>query len=101
VDQLPKFEADDGIRTRDPHLGNIFRPTYSPGEVGRELGEAGGPLVVGATTVMSLAAGFGARAVAMVLAAGASLWLHQAVESGDLSSNDSDHDSDHMESDDT
>jgi hypothetical protein len=49
---------------------------------------------------MSHAAGFGALAVAMVMAAGASLWLHQAVESGDLSSNDSDHNSDHMESDD-
>jgi hypothetical protein len=58
-----------------------------------------GPLIVGAGTVMSLADGFGALAMAMVLTAGASLWLHQAVESGDLSSHDSDHDSDHMEAD--
>lgn len=50
-------------------------------------------------TVMSLAAGFGAPALGMILAAGASPWLHQTVESGDLLPNDSDHDSDHMESD--
>ena len=48
---------------------------------------------------MSLAAGFTARVLVMVLVADASPWLHQTVESGDLSSNDSDHDSDHMESD--
>jgi hypothetical protein len=80
-------------------LAITFDPPCSPGEVSRELGDAGGPLIVGAGTVMRLAGGFGALALAMVLAAGASLWLHQAVESGDLSSNDSDHDSDHMESD--
>jgi hypothetical protein len=84
----------------DSALPGRVGQTMRTGEVGRELGDVGGPLIVGAGTVISLDAGFGALAVAMVLAADASLSLHQAVESGDLPSNDSDIDSDHMESDD-
>jgi DHA1 family tetracycline resistance protein-like MFS transporter len=65
--------------------------TMGAGEVGRELGDAGGPLVVGAGAVLSLAAGFGALAAAIVLAAGASLWLDRAIERECIRSEVSDH----------
>ncbi len=44
--------------------------TMGAAEVGRELGDAGGPVLVGAAGLVSLAAGFGALAVALLACAG-------------------------------
>ncbi len=44
--------------------------TMGAAEVGRELGDAGGPLAVGALAVVSLAAGFAGLAAVVLAAAG-------------------------------
>jgi MFS transporter, DHA1 family, tetracycline resistance protein len=44
--------------------------TMGAGEVGRELGDAGGPVLVGAFGLVSLTAGFGALALALLACAG-------------------------------
>jgi MFS transporter, DHA1 family, tetracycline resistance protein len=43
--------------------------TMGAAEVGRELGDAGGPLLVGAFGLISLAAGFGALAAVLTICA--------------------------------
>ena len=43
--------------------------TMGAAEVGRELGDAGGPLLVGAVGLISLTAGLGALAAALVICA--------------------------------
>ncbi len=43
--------------------------TMGAAEVGRELGDAGGPLLVGAVGLVSLTAGLGALATALVICA--------------------------------
>lgn len=52
--------------------------TMGAGEVGRELGDAGGPAAVGAFGLGSLAAGFTTRAIALLLRTG--LALHKTTK---------------------
>jgi MFS family permease len=47
--------------------------TMGAAEVGRELGDAGGPVLVGAFSLISLTAGFGALALALLACAGLAL----------------------------
>jgi len=53
--------------------------TMGAAEVGRELGDAGGPLLVGAIGALSLAGGFVGLGLVLLVAAGASAWVPKPV----------------------
>ena len=53
--------------------------TMGAAEVGRELGDAGGPLLVGAIGALSLARGFLGLGFLLVVAAGAAAWVPRPV----------------------
>jgi hypothetical protein len=57
------------LLTRSSNHERLGR-TMGAAEVGRELGDAGGPVLVGAVGLVSLTAGFGALALALFASAG-------------------------------
>ncbi len=53
--------------------------TMGAAEVGRELGDAGGPLLVGAVGALTLSGGFVALGLVLALAAAAATWVPRSI----------------------